>query len=141
MSITKQLFALVALSALFAVASAQARTGCSRNGTVQDSDTCDILSARDNVSTFQLANANKAAIDPLCDNIFPGELLCLGLTGQDCDTITVVKEGDSCATLTQASGVPLATILANNPNVNSDCSNIYPGEVLCTSSQVINYST
>ena len=47
----KQLFSIVALSAFLTVASAQARSGCSRNGTVQENDTCDILSARDSVST------------------------------------------------------------------------------------------
>lgn len=94
MHAAKQLFSIVALSAFLTVVSAQARTGCSRNGTVQPNDTCDILCARDSVSTcvlsmnpqrtdfygypwkcsYQLAFANQAAIDPLCDNIFPGEV-------------------------------------------------------------------
>ncbi len=47
----KQLLSIVALSAFLTVVSAQARAGCSRNGTVQANDTCDILSARDSVST------------------------------------------------------------------------------------------
>jgi hypothetical protein len=47
----KQLFSIVALSAFVTVVSAQARTGCSRNGTVQAGDTCNALCARDNVST------------------------------------------------------------------------------------------
>jgi len=47
----KQLISFTVLSALVTFASAQARAGCSRNGTVQDQDTCDILSARDSVST------------------------------------------------------------------------------------------
>jgi hypothetical protein len=38
----KQLFSIVALSAFLTVASAQARSGCSRNGTVQTNDTCNI---------------------------------------------------------------------------------------------------
>ncbi len=49
----KQLLSIVALSAFLTLVSAQARAGCSRNGAVQDNDTCDIqvLSARDSVST------------------------------------------------------------------------------------------
>ncbi|KAI9454141.1 hypothetical protein BJY52DRAFT_1123028 [Lactarius psammicola] len=140
MPAAKQLFSVVALSAFLTVASAQARLGCSRNGTVQDSDTCDILSARDSVSTFQLANANKDAIDTFCDNIFPGENLCLGLEGEDCTDVVVVQSGDSCSAIADAANIPVSTLLANNPNVNTDCSNIYPGEVLCTASEIFNYN-
>ncbi|KAH9065618.1 hypothetical protein EDB87DRAFT_861384 [Lactarius vividus] len=136
----KQLFSIVALSAFLTVASAQARLGCSRNGTVQENDTCDVLSARDSVSTFQLANANKDAIDAFCDHIFPGENLCLGLVGEDCTTVVAVQSGDSCSAIADTASITVATLLANNPNVNSDCSNIYPGEVLCTDNQVITYS-
>jgi hypothetical protein len=135
----KQLFSVVALSAFLTVASAQARSGCSRNGTVQTNDTCNILSARDNVSTYQLAFVNQA-IDPLCDNIFPGENLCLGLVGEDCDTVVTIQSGDSCSSIATAANIPVSTLLSNNPNVNTDCSNIYPGEVLCTDSNLIAYS-
>ncbi|KAI0257003.1 hypothetical protein BJV78DRAFT_1109770, partial [Lactifluus subvellereus] len=127
------------LSALLTVASAQARAGCTRNGTVQNGDTCNILSARDSVSTFQLANANNGVIDPLCDNLFPGEVLCLGLQNKDCTTVAVVQSGNWCSTIAGAAGIPVTTLLANNPNVNSGCTNLYPGEVLCTASQIFNY--
>ncbi|KAI0256998.1 hypothetical protein BJV78DRAFT_1150029 [Lactifluus subvellereus] len=149
----KQLFSIVALSALLTVASAQARAGCTRNGTVQNGDTCNILSARDSVSTFQLANANNGVIDPLCDNLFPGEVLfrlypriylwcvlCLGLQNKDCTTVTVVQTDNGCNAIAGAAGIPVTTLLANNPNVNSGCTNLYPGEVLCTASQIFNYT-
>jgi len=135
----KQLFSIVALSAFLTVASAQANSGCSRNGTVQDNDTCDILSARDSVSTFQLANANPV-IDTFCDNIFPGENLCLGLVGEDCTTVVTIQSGDSCSSIATAASIPVTTLLANNPNVNTDCTNIYPGEVLCVASEIFNYN-
>jgi len=48
----RQLFSIIALSTFLTVASAQAREGCSRIGTVLENDTCDILSARDGVSTY-----------------------------------------------------------------------------------------
>jgi LysM repeat protein len=135
----KQLFSIVALSAFLTVASAQARSGCSRNGTVQANDTCNIFSARNNVSTYQLAFANKA-IDPPCNNIFPGENLCLGLVGEDCDTVVSVQSGDSCSSIATAANILMSTLIANNPNVNANCTNIYPGEVLCIDSNLIEYS-
>ena len=55
--------------------------------------------------------------------------LCLGITGQDCITTAVVKSGDTCATIAAAARIDVATLKANNQNVNGDCSNIRPGEV------------
>ncbi|KAI0003810.1 hypothetical protein BJV74DRAFT_764107 [Russula compacta] len=129
MSAAKQLFSAVLLSGLVAFASAQVGPACSRNGTVQLGDTCDSLSARYNVSTFQLASVNKGVIDPLCDNLSVGEVLCLGLVGQDCSTVTVLHAGDSCSAIADAAGIPVTTLLSNNPNVFSNCTNIYPNEV------------
>lgn len=135
----KQLFSIVALSAFVTVVSAQARTGCSRNGTVQAGDTCNALCARDNVSTYQLALVNQA-IDPLCDNLAAGENLCLGLVGEDCDTVATVKSGDSCTSIAEAANILVSTLIANNPNVDANCTNIYPDLVLCTDSNLIEYS-
>ncbi|KAN0134321.1 hypothetical protein V8E53_007819 [Lactarius tabidus] len=135
----KQLFSIVALSAFLTVVSAQARTGCSRNGTVQLGDTCNIICARDSVSTYQLAFVN-AAIDPLCDNLAEGEDLCLGLVGEDCSTVATVQSGDSCSSIAATANIPVSTLISNNPNVNANCTNIYPGLVLCTDSNLIEYS-
>ena len=41
----------------------------------------------------------------------------------------VVVSGDSCSSIAQIAGTTVDIILANNPNVNSTCGNIYPGEV------------
>ena len=57
------------------------------------------------------------------------QTICLGVTGQDCQTIHVVAEGDFCASIADVAGIDVSTLLANNPNVNSDCSNIGIGEV------------
>ena len=42
----------------------------------------------------------------------------------------VVVSGDSCSSIAQIAGTTVDIILANNPNVNSECTNIYPGEVI-----------
>ena len=48
----RQLISVIVFSTFLTVASAQPRAGCSRIGTVLENDTCDILSARDGVSTY-----------------------------------------------------------------------------------------
>ncbi|KAI0003812.1 hypothetical protein BJV74DRAFT_488152 [Russula compacta] len=136
----KQLFTLALLSGLVTLTSAQARVGCSRLDSVLPGDTCNTVSARNSVSTFQLANANQGAIDPLCDNLQVGESLCLGLLGRDCKTVAVVKPGDTCFGIANAAGIPVTTLLANNPNVEPGCTNLTPGEVLCTASQIFDYT-
>ena len=101
---------------------------------------------------------NNATVDAGCDNLFIGEVrslppsychigwsrqfdadgythsslqpLCLGITGQDCQVTHVVVSGDNCQAIAQAAGTTYDIILANNPNVNSQCTNIYPGEVI-----------
>ncbi|KAH9941126.1 uncharacterized protein BXZ73DRAFT_75098 [Epithele typhae] len=110
---------------------------CARNYTVHLGDTCDAISAKTNVSTYQLATVNADKIDAACDNLALGEPLCLGIVGEDCDVTHVVVSGDSCAAIAGAAGTTTDVLLANNPNVNSDCTNIYPGEVLCTATEVI----
>lgn len=59
----------------------------------------------------------------------PLQPLCLGITGQDCQNVTVVQSGDFCALIADNAGIDVTTLLANNPNVNSGCTNIYVGEV------------
>ncbi|KAI0051351.1 carbohydrate-binding module family 50 protein [Auriscalpium vulgare] len=131
----KKLNTLVTLLAVcFGGASAQ--DSCARTYIVSSGDTCDKISASQNVSTFQLATVNEAIIDTACDNLAIGEVLCLGITGQDCSDVHIVASGDSCDLVSEAAGIPLSTLLINNPNVNSDCTSIDVGEVLCTSSTI-----
>ncbi|KAG6811287.1 hypothetical protein H0H92_008154 [Tricholoma furcatifolium] len=109
----------------------QVRETCDRTYTVASGDTCDGISAAQKVSTYQLALDNPN-IHAACDNLIVGETLCLGFLGADCTSVYVVASGDDCDTIATNANATVATLLANNPNVNADCSNIYPGEVLCT---------
>jgi hypothetical protein len=63
--------------------------------------------------------------------------LCLGLQGEDCATTHTVVAGDGCWQIANDAGTDLNTLFANNPNVAEDCSNIYPGEVLCVAPEVV----
>ncbi|TDL26006.1 hypothetical protein BD410DRAFT_560764 [Rickenella mellea] len=132
--------ALVAVVVAPFLGTAAAQGTCARNYTVALGDFCDGISAKESVSTFQLAHVNSAKIDPACDNLALGEPLCLGIVGQDCSATHVVASGDSCPVIAQNANIPTSTLLANNPNVFANCTNIYPGEVLCIDSKIFKYT-
>uniref|UniRef100_A0A8H7XMX5 LysM domain-containing protein n=1 Tax=Psilocybe cubensis TaxID=181762 RepID=A0A8H7XMX5_PSICU len=129
------------LAALFATALANTEEGahkahkkilesasdCTRTYKVIEGDTCDKISALKGVSTHQLANANKK-INSGCTNLVIGDTLCLGLKGQDCTKVHIVKETDICFSIAKLAGIPLDILYKNNPNINMGCTNIYPGE-------------
>ncbi|OAX38498.1 hypothetical protein K503DRAFT_800411 [Rhizopogon vinicolor AM-OR11-026] len=133
-------FSTTKFAALMALASVVAGTnlpdGCARTAVVQSGNTCDDISAAYNVSTYQLAAVNGDMINVGCTNLYPGETLCLGIKDQDCDTTHVVVKGETCYSVAGAAGISVTTLLDNNPNLNTICTNMYTGEVLCTSSHV-----
>ncbi|KAG9042174.1 hypothetical protein FS837_011194 [Tulasnella sp. UAMH 9824] len=126
-------FALLLASLAVAQADSNANS-CARSYEVQSGDTCDGISAANNVSTYQLYTLNTD-INDSCSNLWIGQTLCLGLSEGDCQTTYVVASGDYCWLIATNHGIDTETLLSNNPQVNSDCSNIYPGEVLCVSSE------
>ncbi|KAG1764747.1 hypothetical protein EDD22DRAFT_747820, partial [Suillus occidentalis] len=83
---------------------------------------------------YQLATVNSGIIDSACDNFLTHchtWVVYLGLTGQDYS-----QTNDTCFSVATTAGIPLYMLLANNPNVNTNCTNVYPGGVLCTASQI-----
>ncbi|KAJ8453626.1 hypothetical protein ONZ51_g13493 [Trametes cubensis] len=131
------LFAAVAAVVSGSVLVSQAE--CARDYTVVGGDTCDAICAKTGTPTFQLQFVNPD-INEACTNLSVGQVLCLGIVDQDCTDVHVVQAGDDCIDIAKAAGISLDTLLANNPNVNSDCTNIHIGEVLCTADSVI-YNT
>ncbi|KAG2064198.1 hypothetical protein BDR04DRAFT_1235224 [Suillus decipiens] len=124
---------LIALAAIAAAVSAQKLSAdCARSVTVQPGDTCDSISAKYHVSTYQLAKVNKKTINPPCTDLVAGEVICLGIKGHDCYVTQVVQPEDTCQKIANEAGIPIKKLLANNPNINTDCTNLYSGEVLCT---------
>lgn len=127
-----KMFASVVFGALpFISAAAAAIQGCTRNATIVSGDTCDSISTKYGVSTFQLALVNEATIDENCDNLQPNTTICLGVAGQDCTKVYTVVKNDTCDWIMQMYGIANSTLYSNNPQINGDCSNIYVGEVLC----------
>jgi len=132
------MFSNALLSALIAipfVAQAVLAHDCTRTYTVAQGDTCDSISAAQQVSTYQLAAINSQ-IDPDCSNLQPGELICLEQAGTHCDGTYVVKDNDICEAISQSTNTPLDVLYANNPQIDDDCFNIYIGEVLCVANTV-----
>jgi len=123
------------------VFAATVNADCARNYTIQPGDSCNAISVAQNVSTYQLAIVNTQIIDNDCDNLFAGEVICLGNVGEDCTTVHLVATGDFCSAIAGAAGIPLQTLLANNPQVYASCANIYPGEVLCVANTTFNYTS
>ncbi|KAH0835935.1 hypothetical protein J3R83DRAFT_9855 [Lanmaoa asiatica] len=68
------MFGLLATLALAATASKPSPPNCTRSGTVILGDTCSNISARHNVSTYQLALVNAGIINLTCTNLYPGEV-------------------------------------------------------------------
>ncbi|KAF8066583.1 hypothetical protein FPV67DRAFT_1197482 [Lyophyllum atratum] len=124
------LTALVATGAYMAAASPLVARTCSRTYEVVPGDTCDAISFAQNASTYQLLLSNPT-VDDACDNLFVGQILCLGAVGRDCTTVRRVEDGDSCAVILEDAAITFDILRANNPNVDAECANIYPGEVLC----------
>jgi len=78
-----------------------------------------------------------ATINSGCTNIFPGELICLALQGEDCQPVAVVQSGDTCSSIAAGAAISTSTLIANNPNLGNNCQFLYPGEVVCVDSSII----
>lgn len=73
--------------------------------------------------SYQLYTLNTD-INETCSNLWVGQPLCLGLSEGDCQATYVVASGDYCWLIATNHGIDTETLLSNNPQVNSDCSNI-----------------
>ena len=133
------LLSAVACTSAMTLPLASRQNTCSREYVVESGDNCNLISSIQNVSTYQLA-LNNPKVNANCSNIFPGQVLCLAQEGKDCTSTHVVKAGDGCWSIFTEADVPEKTFYANNPNVKTDCSNIYPDQVLCVAKTVIDYS-
>jgi hypothetical protein len=71
----------------------------------------------------------NSGIDNLCTNLEVGWVLCLGFTGTDCQSIYTVVANDTVDNIAEAHGLNSTILLANNPQLESDSSNLYIGEV------------
>ena len=87
-------------------------------------------------SSYQIAVVNWPNINDDCTNLQPYSTICLGDTGEDCQTTYVVKLGDTCDIVSNCAGVNNTILYLNNPQIDQGCSNLYVGEVSYFSSPV-----
>ncbi|KAJ8487372.1 hypothetical protein ONZ51_g4230 [Trametes cubensis] len=110
---------------------------CSRTHIVGEGEICDDIAEKTSTPTLQILNANLGVIDPACENLEIGRSICLGFVGQDCSVVHVVQSDDTCDKIADDAGTSVAIILANNANINGDCTNLVEGDVLCASGSLI----
>ncbi|MGE5596621.1 MAG: LysM peptidoglycan-binding domain-containing protein [Hyphomicrobiales bacterium] len=118
--------------------------------TVKPGDTCSAIASQFSISVDELLKANRT-IDSDCGNLHEGDELVIpgaggGTTGSGnggaAATPTpnagnggrgktyTVQAGDTCAGIAAAKGTSADQIIAANPNINAECSNLQPGDVL-----------
>ncbi|KAF7346923.1 hypothetical protein MVEN_01444700 [Mycena venus] len=114
--------------------------GCSQTYTVVSGDTCAVIESKTGVSDAQL-HAQNPAINSGCTNLQIGETLCIsggsgstgGGGGGSCSQTYTVVSGDTCAVIESKTGVSDSQLHAQNPSINSACTNLQVGETLCVS--------
>ncbi|KAK0184474.1 hypothetical protein F5146DRAFT_1228642 [Armillaria mellea] len=130
------------LTAIINFSAAQEK--CARNYTIVAGDTCESIMKSQGVTRFQLYWVNpwvdlKADLgfDQDCDSV--GQVLCLGVVGQDCDETYIVKSGDTCTSIAKAMGVKL-DIFKRNQGYDVNCPYVdtyYP--VVCVATEYMGY--
>ena len=104
---------------------------CAQSYTVVQGDTCNAIGAKFGISGAAIINANSN-INAGCTNLQIGEVLCIPGTTPACASKYTVVQGDTCNSIGAKFGVTAAAIIsANSNNVNSGCTNLNIGEILC----------
>ncbi|KAJ7265748.1 hypothetical protein C8J57DRAFT_1069155 [Mycena rebaudengoi] len=134
-------------------------SGCAETYTVVGGDTCMTIESKTGISDAQLRSLNPA-INIGCTNLQVGQNLCLkaGGGGTGCgqpytvvsaDTCTAIESktgagtvctqtytvvsGDTCAVIESKTGTSDAQLHAQNPVINTACTNLSVGHILCLS--------
>ncbi|KAJ7890935.1 hypothetical protein B0H14DRAFT_3700583, partial [Mycena olivaceomarginata] len=106
---------------------------CARQYTVVSGDTCGAIESKTGVSDATLHQLNPG-INSGCTNLQIGQVLCLSGTGSGgCSQTYAVVSGDTCAVIESKTGVSDAALHAQNPAINSGCTNLQIGQILCVS--------
>ncbi|KAF7343589.1 hypothetical protein MSAN_01979400 [Mycena sanguinolenta] len=124
---------LVTAVAVSASPALQGRQSCSQSYTVVSGDSCSAIEAKTGVSDSQL-HALNPSINSGCTNLGIGQVLCLstgGSSGGGCASTYTVVSGDTCAAIEAKTGVSDSQLHAANPSINSGCTNLQIGQVLC----------
>ncbi|KAF7343561.1 hypothetical protein MSAN_01976600 [Mycena sanguinolenta] len=111
-------------------------TSCSKTYTVVSGDTCSAIETKTGVSDAQLHSLNPS-INSGCTNLGIGQVLSLSTGGSSsggCTSTYTVVSGDTCAAIEAKTGVSDSELHAANAPINSGCTNLQIGQVLCLTS-------
>jgi LysM repeat protein len=101
---------------------------CSQSYTVVSGDTCSAIATKFGVTAAAIITANPA-INSGCTNLQIGQILCI--PGGSCSQSYTVVSGDTCSAIATKFGVTVSAIISANPAINSGCTNLQIGQVLC----------
>ncbi|KAJ7312741.1 hypothetical protein DFH08DRAFT_626896, partial [Mycena albidolilacea] len=104
---------------------------CGTSYTVKSGDTCSAIESSTGVSDATL-HALNPSINSGCTNLQIGQVLCIS-SGSGCTKTYTVVSGDTCSAIESRTGVSDAQLHAMNPSINSGCTNLQIGQVLCVS--------
>ncbi|KAJ7239142.1 hypothetical protein C8J57DRAFT_1086594, partial [Mycena rebaudengoi] len=131
-------------------------SGCAETYTVVGGDTCMTIESKTGISDAQLRSLNPA-INIGCTNLQGGQALCIkavsggsgcaqpytvvsgdtcaviGRGGTGCGQPYTVVSGDTCTAIESKTGVSDAQLHSLNPAINSACTNLSVGHILCLS--------
>lgn len=144
---------------------------CAEHYTVQAGDSCYVVDTRYGLSFAQLQALNPGVINTDCTNLDIGQVICVAGVNATTSSSTIpsttsssvasptptppcaqhytVTAGDSCYVIDTKYGLTFAELQALNPGaaINTDCTNLQIGQVLCvasvapSSSRVLSSST
>ncbi|KAF7361010.1 hypothetical protein MSAN_01131200 [Mycena sanguinolenta] len=128
----KTLFAILSTALAVSATPLEARS-CSPTYTVQAGDTCYAIATANGLTVDQLLSYNPS-ID--CTDLAIDQVLCLGPGGDGgdggtCTQTYTVESGDTCSTIAADVGLTVSQLEALNPSINSGCTNLDVGQVLC----------
>ncbi|CEH16859.1 Chitinase [Ceraceosorus bombacis] len=69
--------------------------------------------------------------DQLCASLQSGQALCVDGAKRSCGKPYTIQSGDSCYAISQTHNLTLAEFYDINSNIDENCSNIQPDEVVC----------
>ncbi|KAJ7616568.1 RlpA-like double-psi beta-barrel-protein domain-containing protein-containing protein [Roridomyces roridus] len=105
--------------------------GCSKTYTVVSGDTCSAVEAKNGVSDATLHTLNPS-INSGCTNLQIGQVLCVaGGSNSGCSQSYTVVSGDTCSAIEFRFGISDSTLHSLNSGINSGCTNLQIGQVLC----------
>ncbi|KAJ6490061.1 hypothetical protein C8R45DRAFT_758063, partial [Mycena sanguinolenta] len=108
---------------------------CTQTYTVVSGDTCSKIEGQTGVSDADLHTLNPG-INTGCTNLQIGQVLCISDSGggpSGCSQTYTVVSGDTCGAIEAMFSISDTQLHAQNPAINSGCTNLQIGQTLCVS--------